>query len=139
MRAKTAPPTSDQARPSDAVVADAAALVERVSPPADPDALVPASLLVSSRRGFLRGALAVAGGTAAAAALAACAPATGSAWSYAPLRSLTVAAGATAQAESPETEDAAVAAASTTEPITAGQTVAEPHPGWLDGARHGCP
>ncbi len=61
---------------------------------ADPAILVPASLTVSSRRGFLRGALAVAGGTAAAAALAACAPAAGSAWSYAPLRSLTAAAGA---------------------------------------------
>ncbi len=56
------------------------------------DVLVPSALLVSSRRGFLRGALAVAGSTAAAAALAACSPAAGSAWSYAPLRSLTAAA-----------------------------------------------
>lgn len=132
MRAKTAPQTSDQANPSAAASPDAAVPMAGLGPPAGPDMLVPASLLVSSRRGFLRGAVAVAGGTAAAAALAACAPATGSAWSYAPLRSLT-AAGATARAESTETEVAAAAAAATTEPITAGETATEPLPaGWTE-------
>jgi manganese oxidase len=48
-------------------------------------ALVPSSILVASRRGFLRGALLAAGGAVAAA----CAPAAGTAWSYAPLRSIT--------------------------------------------------
>src|SRR5688572_23427564 len=52
-----------------------------VDPGADGSGLVPATLLVSSRRGFLRGALVVAGG-AVAATVAACAPAAGSAWSY---------------------------------------------------------
>lgn len=133
MRAKTALPTSDQARSSDAVVAARDTAVERTVPPAGPDVLVPASLLVSSRRGFLRGALAVAGGTAAAAALAACTPATGSAWSYAPLRTLTAAAAATAAPETSQTEGSVSAAVGTTEPITEGQTAAEPIPaGWTE-------
>ena len=93
---------------------------------------MPASLTVSSRRGFLRGALAVAGGTAAAAALAACAPATGSAWSYAPLRSLTAAAATSADAEIAEAGGGEGATAST-EPITAEQTATEPIPaGWTE-------
>jgi hypothetical protein len=91
------------------------------------DALVPASLMVASRRGFLRGALAVAGGTAAAAALAACAPATGSAWSYAPLRTLTAAAAGS------EPAPASAAPVVTTEPITQEPGSSEPiPPGWTE-------
>ena len=86
--------------------------------------------MVQSRRGFLRGALVVAGGTAAAAALAACAPAAGSAWSYAPLRTLTAAAGTEGATEGAAA--ASPAAASSTEPLT--QPVAsEPlPPGWTE-------
>ncbi len=99
------------------------------APDGDGDRLVPASLLVSSRRGFLRGALAVAGG-AAAATLAACAPATGSAWSYAPLRTLSL--GSAPGAESPGSDPTAAAA---TTPVTAGASgvPAEPiPPGWTE-------
>jgi len=99
----------------------------------DPDRMVPVALAGTSRRGFLRGALAVAGGTAAAAAIAACAPASGSAWSYAPLRTLTAA------AASPEAEVAEVVAAEggeaveTTEPMTEEQVSSEPLPeGWTE-------
>jgi FtsP/CotA-like multicopper oxidase with cupredoxin domain len=127
---------SDQALP-EAVIEDVpvaesppAAVVAR--PTTDPEILVPTALLVSSRRGFLRGALAVAGGTAAAAALAACAPATGSAWSYAPLRSLTAAASSGAGAEA-AASPATNGATGTTEPLTQGQTAAEPLPaGWTE-------
>jgi manganese oxidase len=72
---------------------------ELVSEPKAPDLdrLVPSSLLVASRRGFLRGALVAAGG-AVAATVAACAPAAGTAWSYAPLRSLA------ASTEAPEAD-----------------------------------
>jgi FtsP/CotA-like multicopper oxidase with cupredoxin domain len=52
-----------------------------------PREFVPASLLVSSRRGFLRGVLVAAGG-AVAATVSGCAPAAGSAWSYLPLASI---------------------------------------------------
>ncbi|MFV2064438.1 MAG: multicopper oxidase domain-containing protein, partial [Chloroflexota bacterium] len=48
-----------------------------------PEHLAPSSLLVSSRRGFLRGALVAAGG-----AVAATVATTGGAWSYAPIRAL---------------------------------------------------
>ncbi len=125
MHAKSIPPMSDQAmlegRDDDhpAVAGDPAA--PGTAPTADPGILVPASLMVQSRRGFLRGALAVAGGTAAAAALAACAPAAGSAWSYAPLRSLTAASGTEGATEGEAA--ASPAAASSTEPLT--QPVAE--------------
>ena len=96
------------------------------------DTLVPATLTVASRRGFLRGALAVAGGTAAAAALAACAPATGNAWSYAPLRTLTAAGGAS---HDPSMESTAASAAPvvTTEPMTTDRAGTEPiPPGWTE-------
>jgi len=131
MHAKTAPQSSDQAPPSDDPIDAAIAEVTESDKAADPEILVPASLTVSSRRGFLRGALAVAGGTAAAAALAACAPAAGSAWSYAPLRSLTAAAAATgdpeAAAESGETPT------ETTEPITESGDIHEAIPeGWTE-------
>ena len=134
MHAKSIPPMSDQAMPEGheddhpAVSGDPAA--PGTAPTADPGILVPASLMVQSRRGFLRGALVVAGGTAAAAALAACAPAAGSAWSYAPLRSLTAAAGTEGATEGEAA--ASPAAASSTEPLT--QPVAsEPlPPGWTE-------
>jgi FtsP/CotA-like multicopper oxidase with cupredoxin domain len=97
---------------------------------AEPAALVPASLGVSSRRGFLRGALAVAGGTAAAAALAACTPATGSAWSYAPLRTLTAAAGGSDPTPGPA--PASAVPVMTTEPMTQ-PADSEPLPaGWTE-------
>jgi FtsP/CotA-like multicopper oxidase with cupredoxin domain len=109
------------------------ATVTRSDDPAiePPDVMVPTSLTVASRRGFLRGALAVAGGTAAAAALAACAPATGAAWSYAPLRTLTAAAGS-----SPDPSQAPAGATAapvvTTEPMTS-PGPAEPIPlGWTE-------
>ena len=102
MHAKNIPPMSDQAmtesRADDPRVEPAPSQVPVAAPSADSGILVPAALLVQSRRGFLRGALAVAGGTAAAAALAACSPAAGSAWSYAPLRSLTAATGTETEA-----------------------------------------
>lgn len=93
--------------------------------------LVPASLLVASRRGFLRGALAAAGG-AVAATVASCAPATGTAWSYAPLRSLSV---PTVQpgAEAPSSPDGRDMTAAT-DPVTEASAVAgEPMPrGWTE-------
>ena len=127
MHAKNIPPMTDQAMP-ESPAADRQ--VEAASPEAlaaapaqsaitgrvpTPTSSCPPSLMVQSRRGFLRGALAVAGGTAAAAALAACAPAAGSAWSYAPLRSLTA------------------AAAGGTE----GEAAASPAAGIVDGTAHG--
>ncbi len=97
---------------------------------ADPDRMVPVSLGVTTRRGFLRGALAVAGGTAAAAALAACAPASGSAWSYAPLRTLTAAAEG---AEATAAEGEAEGAVASTEPMTEEEGSTEPLPeGWTE-------
>ena len=132
MRANTAPPTSGLANHDRAAFEDARGPMEEPRSPAGPEILVPASLLVSSRRGFLRGALAVAGGTAAAAALAACAPATGSAWSYAPLRSLTAAAGASAGTGATEAQGAEPAT-ETTEPITGPPAAVEPiPPGWTE-------
>jgi FtsP/CotA-like multicopper oxidase with cupredoxin domain len=127
MRDMTSSPVSVQAvtegRPGDARLADLPVPAPVETPAADLDRLVPAAIAVQSRRGFLRGALAVAGGTAAAAALAACSPSAGSAWSYAPLRSLTAAA-----ASSPEPQGAASpapvasAAAVASEPIPVGWT-----------------
>jgi FtsP/CotA-like multicopper oxidase with cupredoxin domain len=100
---------------------------------ADAGILVPASLTVQSRRGFLRGALAVAGGTAAAAALAACTPAAGSAWSYAPLRSLTAAAAGSPDAEAAASPAASPAAAGSTAPLTDAAAAVEPIPaGWTE-------
>jgi len=131
MHAKTALPTSEQASQLDGPVDAAIAEVTEPDKAADTEILVPTSLSVSSRRGFLRGALAVAGGTAAAAALAACAPATGSAWSYAPLRSLTAAAAAT---EAPEAAaEGGETPTETTEPITQGDDIYEAIPeGWTE-------
>lgn len=96
--------------------------------------MVPVALGATTRRGFLRGALAVAGGTAAAAALAACAPAAGGAWSYAPLRTLTAAATpAVTPVVSPAPTLGAEAATQTTEPITETAGVVEPIPaGWTE-------
>jgi FtsP/CotA-like multicopper oxidase with cupredoxin domain len=129
MRATTPPPTPI---PSDDVLEPATDVHGSAAEAAAPDAdvLVPASLMVASRRGFLRGALAVAGGTAAAAALAACAPATGSAWSYAPLRTLTAAASGSGPATEPTASAAPVV---TTEPITEEPGSSEPiPPGWTE-------
>lgn len=110
----------------------AAANAHDARPSPGPGILVPASLTVSSRRGFLRGALAVAGGSAAAAALAACAPATGSAWSYAPLRSLTAAAATSAEPEAAQAA-AAAGAIESTEPVTQEQPATDPVPaGWTE-------
>jgi manganese oxidase len=93
----------------------------------DPDQMVPVALGTTTRRGFLRGALAVAGGTAAAAAIAACAPAAGSAWSYAPLRTLTAAA---ATPVPPVVEEIPT---ETTEPVTESHAATEPiPPGWTE-------
>jgi len=130
MRAKTIPPASDSTALADDPVTEAIAAVTGPDAVVDPDRMVPVSLSVQSRRGFLRGALAVAGGTAAAAALAACAPAAGSAWSYAPLRSVTAAAGVTGQAEAAAEEEVAT---ETTEPLTDGSESQESIPeGWSE-------
>jgi FtsP/CotA-like multicopper oxidase with cupredoxin domain len=92
------------------------------------DTLVPVALRVASRRGFLRGALAVAGGSAAAAALAACTPATGSAWTYAPLRTLTA---AVAGSDDPMSHAPSPAASEASSDHGAGQPSGEPLPaGW---------
>jgi FtsP/CotA-like multicopper oxidase with cupredoxin domain len=126
MHAKINPPESDQARSTDDAVDEAISAVVVHEDGGDPNRMVPVALGATSRRGFLRGALAVAGGTAAAAALAACAPATGSAWSYAPLRTLTAAAAA------PEAT-AAEGATETTEPLTEPTGAQEPIPaGWTE-------
>jgi manganese oxidase len=137
MDAKTVPPASDQAKPDHDPLDDAIAAAAADEALADPDRMVPVALTATSRRGFLRGALAVAGGTAAAAAIAACAPASGSAWSYAPLRTLTAAAAtpeATAAEEVPaEDPPAEGAAVETTEPLTEGNATSEPLPeGWSE-------
>ena len=132
MDAKTNPPVSDQVNQSDDAIDEAIASAAAKGGAADPDRMVPVSLTATSRRGFLRGALAVAGGTAAAAAIAACAPASGSAWSYAPLRTLTAAAATpeTAAAEEGAAEGAAV---ETTEPLTEERETTEPLPeGWTE-------
>ena len=138
MHAKNIPPMSDQAmtesHADDPRIDPAPSPVPVAATTADSGILVPASLLVQSRRGFLRGALAVAGGTAAAAALAACSPAAGSAWSYAPLRSLTAATGTETEGQATASPAAAGSTAPITEPV-AGRT----HPAWLDRTRHGCP
>ena len=107
--------------PADDAIDEAIVSAARAEGAADPDRMVPVALGTTSRRGFLRGAPAVAGGTAAAAAIAACAPASGSAWSYAPLRTLTAA------AATPE------AAIETTEPITDRSEIQEGIPeGWTE-------
>jgi FtsP/CotA-like multicopper oxidase with cupredoxin domain len=132
MHAKNIPPMSDQAmtesHADDPPVDPAPSRVPVAAPSADSGILVPASLMVQSRRGFLRGALAVAGGTAAAAALAACSPAAGSAWSYAPLRSLTAATGTETEGEAAASPDAAGSTVPITEPVAS-----EPlPPGWTE-------
>jgi FtsP/CotA-like multicopper oxidase with cupredoxin domain len=132
MHSKAQPPLSNGVNPTADAIDDAIASAAAEEAAADPDRMVPVSLSATSRRGFLRGALAVAGGTAAAAAIAACAPASGSAWSYAPLRTLTAAAASpeTAVAEEPTAEGAAV---ETTEPLTDEQESSEPLPeGWTE-------
>jgi FtsP/CotA-like multicopper oxidase with cupredoxin domain len=129
MPVKSVPPTSDQANTNEEAIDEAIAAVA-VQEEAGSDRMVPVALGTTSRRGFLRGALAVAGGTAAAAAIAACAPASGSAWSYAPLRTLTAAAAASEAAVEEPVEGAAVAS---TEPLTEEQGPAEPIPdGWTE-------
>jgi FtsP/CotA-like multicopper oxidase with cupredoxin domain len=117
---------SDQApRTEDGI--DEAIAVAASQEEVDLDRMVPVALGATTRRSFLRGALAVAGGTAAAAALAACAPASGSAWSYAPLRTLTAAAEGATAAEAGE------APSETTEPMTEEQGTTEPIPeGWTE-------
>ena len=126
MHAKATPPPSDQAPQTDDAIAEAIASVAAPEDASDPGRMVPVALGATTRRGFLRGALVVAGGTAAAAAIAACAPAAGSAWSYAPLRTLTAAAAA------PATEEE-VAPVETTEPMTEDHGTAEPiPPGWTE-------
>ena len=128
MHAKATPPKPDQALPADDVIDEVVASGPDVEEAVDLDRMVPVALGASTRRGFLRGALVVAGGTAAAAAIAACAPAAGSAWSYAPLRTLTAAA---ATPELPVEET--VTPAETTEPITEGSGSHEPIPaGWSE-------
>jgi FtsP/CotA-like multicopper oxidase with cupredoxin domain len=102
---------------------------DSTDPTTGPERLVPATLLVSSRRGFLRGALSVAGGAAAAAALAACAPATGSAWSYAPLRSLTAAGDGTSEADPSAAHDGADDTVAATEPPASSEPVPQ---GWSE-------
>ncbi len=131
MDAKAQSPLSDEVNPTEDAIDGAIASVAAEEAAADPDRMVPVSLGVTSRRGFLRGALAVAGGTAAAAALAACAPASGSAWSYAPLRTLTAAAEGS---ESAPAEGEGEAATETTEPMTEEQAgSSEPMPaGWTE-------
>ncbi len=132
MDAKTVPPIPDQAQPGHDPIDDAIASAAADEATADPDRMVPVALTATSRRGFLRGALAVAGGTAAAAAIAACAPASGSAWSYAPLRTLTAAA-ATPESAAVEETAAEGAAVETTEPLTEGNATSEPLPeGWSE-------
>jgi FtsP/CotA-like multicopper oxidase with cupredoxin domain len=133
MDAKTVPPVAERTDSTDDAIDPAIDSTAAEAAWTDPDRMVPVALSATSRRGFLRGALAVAGGTAAAAAIAACAPASGSAWSYAPLRTLTAA------AATPETEAAAVAAAEgddaveTTEPMTEEHESSEPLPeGWTE-------
>jgi FtsP/CotA-like multicopper oxidase with cupredoxin domain len=127
MDAQVTPPPSDQAPRNDDAIDGPVAAAAGSEGPADPDQMVPVALGTTTRRSFLRGALAVAGGTAAAAAIAACAPATGSAWSYAPLRTLTAAA---ATPDAPAEEGAATG---TTEPITQEQGSSEPIPaGWSE-------
>ena len=126
--------TIDRSMPTQDGPEATAAQAAAEAPPPDDDLLVPASLLVSSRRGFLRGALVAAGG-AAAATLAACAPATGSAWSYAPQRSMSVAAGPTEDADPATTdgEPIVTSAAAETEPLSEGDASSEPLPdGWTE-------
>ena len=126
MHAKTSAPQPDVSTGLDDPVDEAIAAVASPDEADDPNRMVPVALGATSRRGFLRGALAVAGGTAAAAALAACAPATGSAWSYAPLRTLTAAAAAP---EATAAEDAV----ETTEPLTEPSDIREAIPeGWTE-------
>lgn len=63
-------------------------LVTEAAPAAESDPMVPTAILVSSRRGFLRGVLLATGG-AVAASVAALPTAAGSAWSYVPRGALT--------------------------------------------------
>jgi FtsP/CotA-like multicopper oxidase with cupredoxin domain len=132
MRADTVVPASDHVHPTADAPETGPHAEEAPAPLPDAGILVPTSLTVSSRRGFLRGALAVAGGTAAAAALAACTPAAGSAWSYAPLRSLTAAAGAS-EPVAAEGSPSGEPPTGTTEPITSQPPASEPIPaGWTE-------
>jgi FtsP/CotA-like multicopper oxidase with cupredoxin domain len=101
---------------------------------------VPSTLLVQSRRGFLRGAVVMAGG-AIAATVAGCAPRTGTAWSYAPISSVTpregsasasVATAAPAGTAAPTVHEMAAAtpaASPTGEPTTAPEVLP---PGWTE-------
>jgi FtsP/CotA-like multicopper oxidase with cupredoxin domain len=131
MHAKSDPPTTGQVRPSGDAIDQAIASAASAEESTDLDRMVPVSLGTTSRRGFLRGALAVAGGTAAAAAIAACAPAAGSAWSYAPLRTLTAAA-ATPEAAA-EGVEGATDPVETTEPMTEVSDIHEAIPeGWTE-------
>jgi FtsP/CotA-like multicopper oxidase with cupredoxin domain len=128
MHAKTDLPLANGAKPTGDAIDEAIASAAGDEAAADPDRMVPVALGATTRRGFLRGALAVAGGTAAAAAIAACAPAAGSAWSYAPLRTLTAAAATPEAVEAPAEE-----AVATTEPLTEERGAAEPLPeGWTE-------
>ncbi len=123
---------SDGVNPTEDAIDEAIASAAAEEAAADPDRMVPVALGATTRRGFLRGALVVAGGTAAAGLIAACAPASGSAWSYAPLRTLTAAAATPESAEAVEGEGA-VTAAETTEPMTEESGTTEPIPeGWTE-------
>jgi manganese oxidase len=139
MHAKDSPPTTNQPLEHDHVGDGASAPPTAVEEGIDPERMVPVALGTTTRRGFLRGALAVAGGTAAAAAIAACAPAAGSAWSYAPLRTLTAAAATLppvveeVATEATESMTGGHATTETTEPITQGHAATEPiPPGWTE-------
>lgn len=131
MHAIAKPTTPDRVTPAEDAVAEAIGAVTGPESGADPDRMVPVVLGASTRRGFLRGALAVAGGTAAAAALAACAPAAGGAWSYARLRSVTAAAASPVATAAVGSEPES--APQTTEPITGETSTGEPIPeGWTE-------
>jgi hypothetical protein len=131
MHAKAQPHLSDGVNPTEDAIDEAIASAAAEEAAADPDRMVPVALGTTTRRGFLRGALAVAGGTAAAGLIAACAPASGSAWSYAPLRTLTAAAAA-----SPEATAEEAGASETTEPVTGeagmAETAEELPEGWTE-------
>jgi manganese oxidase len=133
MNANAVPPSFDESLPGTPPEGDAVPANDAGNGDGSGDVLVPASLMVQSRRGFLRGALVMAGGTAAAAALAACAPAAGSAWSYAPLRTLTAAAGTSPGAEGPASPVPSPVALGSTQPLTQPAASAEPIPaGWTE-------
>lgn len=122
---------TDEANPTEDAIDDAIASAAAEEVAADPDRMVPVQL-ATSRRGFLRGALAVAGGTAAAAAIAACAPASGSAWSYAPLRTLTAAAATPETAAEEPATDTGTTEATTGEDAGLTEAMEDLPEGWTE-------